>query len=658
MKKTSFFTPTAFMLSGLFSLHVLAQDADGVDEPASEEAPVKLEDLVVTAALEPLPANVVASSLTIITREDIEARQVKFVADLLRDVPGFNVSQSGGAGTQTQVRVRGAEANQILVLLDGVRANDPASSDEFQWQYALTSDVERIEIVRGPQSSIWGSDAVAGVVNIIRRKGSASRSLSARAELGSFGTTDLAADGAWSSDTLRLRAGVSHYDTDGISAAAVGTEKDGAENTTGSLGLEWDLTDALTLVASAQSVDTTSEFDDIDSAITGLPEDADRVTEGSQAYWQGDLRFAPAASAWSGNLGVSYSDTDNDNFSAGAFRSSTAAEVLELRARTSVSWGGKNAAAHRLTFALDHRETDFSARGATSQSADNQDQSMDVTGIAAEYVGQPFDGFSWSVSGRRDDNSDFGDIDTWQIAASHQVEEHVRVRGSYGTGSKSPTFTERYGFFPGFFLANPDLKPEESKGWELGVESDWLEGRLTLGAAYFDMVLENEINGNAFDIDSGLFTAVNRSEDSDRSGFELTLDARPVPGLTLAANYTYLDATEPGFSGDLRETRRPRHMASFNANWRFMDDRANLNLNLNYAGEQDDVLFRPPLFARETVTLGSYTVADVAGAYRLTEALELVFRVSNLTDEDYQEVLGYGRPGRAYYGGLRGRFSF
>jgi len=288
------------VLTGFSAVSLQAQMATEAVPEADGETPLALDEIIVTAALEPLSARDVASSVTVITREEIEARQVRFIGDLLRDVPGFNVSQSGGPGAQTQVRVRGAEANQLLILVDGVRANDAASVDEFQWQYALTSEIERIEIVRGPQSSIWGSDAVAGVVNIIRRSGEQATRIGGRAELGSFGTRDLAVDGAWSTDALRLRAGVSSYDTDGINASLVGDEKDGTENTSASAGLEWDISEALDLLASVQATDATSEFDDFDFSVTGLPQDADRVTEAEQAYWRGELRFQPGSSIWSG----------------------------------------------------------------------------------------------------------------------------------------------------------------------------------------------------------------------------------------------------------------------------------------------------------------------------------------------------------------------
>ncbi len=284
---------------------------------------------------------------------------------------------------------------------------------------------------------------------------------------------------------------------------------------------------------------------------------------------------------------------------------------------------------------------------------------MDVTGFAAEYLGQPFAGFTWTASARYDNNSEFDDIGTWRLAFTHVVDPGVRVRGSYGTGSKTPTFTERFGFFPDFFIGNPDLVPEKSKGWEFGLDWDLPGDRVTIGGAYFSTTLENEIDGFVFDPDTFAFTAANKDSDSDRSGFELLLTSRPLAGLVISANYTYVDATEDDANGvAVRELRRPRHMGSLNADYRFADDRAGLNLNVNYTGDQIDTFFDPSTFISSTVTLDSYTVVDLAGSWRLTDSLELVGRVTNLFDEDYEEVLGYSRPGVAFYGGLRGRFDF
>ncbi len=625
----------------------------------AEEDPLELDELLVSAALEPVSAADVASSVTVITREQIEQRQVKYLSELLRDVPGFAVSQSGGPGTLTQVRVRGTEANQLLVLVDGVRANDPASSDEFQFQFASTANIERIEIIRGPQSAIWGTDALAGVINIIRRKDVDEDYLATTAEYGSFSSLDLAVDGGVSRESFRLSGGLSYMATDGTNISRDGNEEDAADNTAANLAMELDANEEWALMFSGLHVDAHSDFDDFDNFVTGLPIDADRETQATRDYLKGEAHWQPSDSAWNGSLTAGWLDTDNRNFADGVWDGATSANTLELRARASVLLGDREVGNHRLSFAFDQEDINFSQRGTAFPWGDpNQDQSYDVLGYAAEYVGKPTESFTWTANGRQDEYSDFDDVFTWQLAASQRLGDSLRLRASTGTGSKAPTFIERFGYYPDYFVGNPDLKPETSKGWELGVEWDLLEHSLVLGAAWFDQQLEDEIDGFVFEPASGSFTAVNKSGDSERQGLELTLSGKLTESFDLNASYTYLDANEITATGDrVAEARRPEHMASLNANYRFADQRGNVNLNINFNGKQLDNYFPPPFYAPEQAELDGFTVVDLAASWKLTDRFELTGRLSNLLDEDYEEILGFARPGRAVFAGLRGRFS-
>ena len=622
------------------------------------EDALELDDLVVTAGLQPISISDVASSITVITREEIEQKQALYLSELLRDVPGFAVSQAGGAGSQTQVRVRGAEANHLLVLIDGVRANDPSANDEFQYQFALTSNIERIEIIRGPQSAAWGSDAVAGVINIIRKKDLANNYLSGNFEAGSFGTINGGIEGGYSGAAVSINAGLSFLDTDGTNISRNGDEKDGAENMTGNISLQYNASDAIRLRLSANLVDASSEYDDIDYFATGLPGYADRLTVTQQSFVSGELNYEPPQSRWSGSLSVNRMDSDNDNFSDGNWSGATAAETLEYRVRGGVLLGNEHN--HRVSFALEREEVDFSQRGQASLYGDpNQDQDYRSNGYAIEYVGKPLTGFTWTASARLDDYSDFDDATTWQLAASYRLSAAHRLRGSIGTGSKTPTFTERYGFFEDLFLGNPDLKPESSRGWEIGIESNWSDNRHQFQLAYFDQDLQDEIDGFVFDPDTFLFTARNKQTDSKRQGIEAIFDTRLSEAVTLGASYTYTDATEKNGAGQsVQEVRRPKHMASLSTNYRFSDDRGNLNLNVRYNGSQQDVFFSPLTYESEYIKLDAYTLLNLAVSWKLTQSLELTGRVSNLLDEEYEEVLGFARPGRGIYAGLRGRFGF
>ena len=187
----------------------------------------------------------VGSATTVITREQIDRRQLRYVTDLLRSVPGFSVAQSGVAGSQTQVRVRGAEANHVLVLIDGIRANDPGSGDEFRWEYLSTGAIERVEIVRGPQSSLWGSDAVAAVVHIITRPGHGNSFANGYAEGGSNSTANVGLNGGTNIGSWQLGGGIEYLDTDGQNISRSGSEKDGSDLTTASLSVGYDASASL-----------------------------------------------------------------------------------------------------------------------------------------------------------------------------------------------------------------------------------------------------------------------------------------------------------------------------------------------------------------------------------------------------------------------------
>jgi len=623
------------------------------------EEPLQLNDLVVTAGLEPVSSRDLSRSVTVITREEIEHRQVRYLADLLRDVPGFAVSQAGGPGTQTQIRVRGAESNHLLVLIDGIRANDPASVDEFQFQYALTSNIERIEIIRGPQSATWGTDALAGVINIIRRKDAGSDYLAANAEYGSFDSRSAGIEGALAGQRYRLGGGVAFQDTDGTNISRNGHERDGSRNTNANASLDIDASDALHLLFSGQFVDAHSDFDDFDFIETGLPIDANLVTKAQRRYLRGEARFEPEAGRWNSSFSLNWLDTDNDNYRDGLAESSTAAQSLEWRLKASVLLGSTDKRNHRLTFALNREERDFHQRGVASPFGDpNQNQSYDITGYAAEYLGQPRERFTWTVSGRRDQFNAFDNVSTWQAGASWRAMPGLKLRASAGTGSKAPTFTDLFGFYADYFIGNPHLKPETSKGWELGLETDFGGRGPGLSIAWFDSQLEDEIDGFVFDPETFLFTAKNKDGNSRREGLELVLDGDIGKLFSFTASYTYVNARERDASGLWqREVRRPKNMASLAANYSFAAARGNLNLDINHNGRQLDNFYPPPFYALQQVHLGAYTVVGLAVSWKLTAELELTGRVSNLFDEDYEEILGFARPGRAVYAGLRGHFQ-
>lgn len=621
---------------------------------SSEQNVEKLSNLIVTAGFQPFDSNQFGGTTTVITAADIAVMQATYLSDILRQVPGFSLNQSGGPGTQTQLRVRGAEANHTLVLVDGVRQNDATASDEFLFNYGLLDHVERIEIVRGPQSSIWGTDAVSAVINIITKQAN-DDTLNADLELGSFDTKRLAVNAGRNQENWFLNAGVNALDSAGSNISRQGNEADGFENMSAHLKWGFNATESMDLSLALRHSDAMNEYDGTDFVSTGLPIDADLWTERNQSTAQVAVNFSPVDSNWHTQFQYSWMQTEAENFIHGLGQASaTDSNTDEVRLNSSYQFGQQNN--QTLSMALDHRQIDFSQSGeATSFGDPNQHQDYSVTGMALEYRHQLNQKFNWHVSGRLDDFNRFEDVSNFNLAANYLINEDWRVRASFGTGSKAPSFIERFGYFPANFVGNPNLEPEESDAYELALRKSWQNTQLEL--VYFNQDLSHEIDGFVYDVNSGLFTAANKTGSSKRDGFELVWSGLITENLDYNFNYTYTDATESNAEGQqIQEIRRPKNLANLNLNYQFADNRANLHGRINHVGTQYDVFYDPITYASSNVKLDAYTTVDLTFTWDLNEQWQTYLKGQNIFDEDYEEVLGYARPGAAYSIGVKASF--
>ncbi len=608
----------------------------------------KLETVVVRAAREPVDAAATGSAVTVLDEGYLAQRQTAALAEILRSVPGAAVSRAGPIGAQSQLRLRGAEANHTLVFIDGIRANDPAQNGEFNFAHLLNTDIEAVEVIRGPQSALWGSDALSGVINVRTRRGDEGLGGSLYAEGGANNWQNLGANARFGNQRLRGAVGVASIETDGDNISRDGGEDDGYENTTATGNLDWAATEHLSIAGSLRHVDASNDYDEVDFS-TGLPADSNSRSDTEQLYGRLGATLSTLDGRWRHSASVTLTDTDNEN-RAEFSRTRTEAEVLVFTLQTSFDL----ALGHTLTGAYERWEENFKQRGTASAFGDpNRDEDIDTDSFIVEYRGQISENLSVQASARNDDNSDFDDKTTGRISAAWQVAERTTLRSAWGTGIKNPTFTERFGFFTNF-IGNPDLKPEESEGWELGIDQRLLDDRLRLSATWFDEELEDEINGFAFDAGLGDFTAVNEDGTSERQGLELSARWLLLEGLSLNAAYTWLDSSDPDGSDEIR---RAEHIGSANLNWDFMSGRANLNLQVDYNGEQDDFFFPPTPPFQERVELGDFTLISLAGSYRVLDSLELYARLENATDANYEEVFGFVAPGRTAIAGLRYRFG-
>jgi len=609
----------------------------------------EVDTIVVTASRSPIAKVNLGSSATVITREQIELRQARYVTDILRSVPGFVVSHVGTTGSQTQVRVRGAEANHVLVLIDGVRANDPASGDEFRWELLSTSNIERIEIVRGPQSSLWGSDALSAVVHIITQSGGERPGINAYAEGGSFNTVNGGLNGGTGGDTWSLAFGLERLATDGTNISRIGSEDDESDMITASLSAQLWPSENLTLQLGLRTVDAYSQFDPVDFFETGLPEDGDVATDSERSYWNGGATLSTLDGRILHHIYARYLDTDNRNLADGARDSSTASDRKTFTYQSDMQIGE-----NLLSMAIEHERTRFEQRGEIGFGDPNQGQQMSVNSLIADFQGRSIDRLTWLLSARYDDNSDFDSAVSGRLSLAYHFSDTTIVRANLGTGRKAPTFIERFGFFPGQFTGNPDLKPEKSKSIDLGIDRLLFDNAVELQLSVYYQTLEDEINGFVFDPDTFLFTAENIDGDSVRTGVEAAATFNLTDNLSFGGSYTYTDSTENDGSGnDVRELRRPRHNGSLNTSYRFLDERANLRLVADYGGTSTDIFFPPFPAPSEIVSLESHWLLDLTASYDINQDTNIFVRANNLLDEDYEQVYGYRTPGRSAYVGVR-----
>ena len=627
---------------------------------AQEIAQDNLETVLVRAAREPISISELGSAVTVLNSETLAQRQTAPLAEILRSVPGVAVSRVGVMGSQTQLRVRGGEANQVLVFIDGIRANDPAQNDEFNMAHVLNYDIESVEVIRGPQSALWGSDALSGVINITTRQAQGGSRASAFAEGGSNSWQNYGASGAYSDEQWRSSASVNNLETDGENISRQGNEDDGYKNLTTNLGLGYDFTDDFKLDSNFRYTDAQNDFDSTDFN-TGLIADSANRTDVDQLYGRVIARLNTLDGRWSHQLSYAITDTRNKNRDENSF-APTGFDVTEADADISVAsypYTFQIVEDHSITAAIEHEEEDYKQRGPTDFGDPNRNESLETDSAVLEYRGAVTESVSVLAGVRHDDNSDFKDKTTGRLSAAWRIlDGRTKLRASYGTGIKNPTFTERFGYFNDF-IGNPNLKPEESSGWDVGIDQRLLNDHLNLSLTWFQEELKDEINGFVFDPATGGFTAENENGNSDRKGVEFNGSWLVLTSVNLGFAYTWLDATEEDdFSGkDSREIRRPKHIASANLNWVFLNDRANLNLNVDYNGKQDDFFFPPVPPFQERVELDEFTLVTVASSYQLTKQLQLFARVENALDENYEEVYGFATQGRTAYAGARYSFA-
>ena len=615
---------------------------------AAHQVDGDMENILVSASLLPITSKRSANAITIIGSDQIKNRAVVSVSDLLRDVAGLAVSRSGVQGSQTQIRVRGGEANHLLVLIDGVEVNNPSQNDEFNWGNLVASDIERIEVIRGPQSSMLGSDAMAGVVNIITRSADQPLSTNIFSEIGSFNTQNNGISIGLKDGAFDMRLGISDLQTDGDNISRSGSEKDGYENTNLNLKSGWRVSNQLNLTLAARQSDGINEFD-ADINFDSLIDDQDDLSKFLSSTKRLKADYSSLDGHWQHQLSIARSTNENAEFNGHIPGTATYSNKDQQRLVSSLLWSELN---HRLSFLVEREEEKFQQRGVINDYGifgiydPNQKRSRDTDSMALEYRADISDKLTVAASTRYDDNSEFNTGNTSRIEAIYQINDSLRMRSAYGTAIKNPTFTERFGFYTNF-IGNPSLEPEQSSNWELGIDQQFLGGHSSISFTLFNSELENEIDGNFVDPVTFRYTSVNRAGLSKRQGMELITLNQFNDAVSLNFSYTYTDAVESdGNDRYVDEVRRPRHTGSLNLSWQ-VKDTLHINTNAQYNGSQIDVVYPA------NVKLADYTLINLSANYKATQNLDIYIRFDNLFDESYEEVFSYQTLGFSANVGIR-----
>lgn len=632
------------------------------------------DTLVVTGVATPVEQDKVGQSITVIPAKLIEDQGYAYVPDVLRQVPAVAVSQAGAPGSLTQVRIRGAEANHTLVLLDGIDISSP-DQGETDFSTLLAGNLSRIEVLRGPQSGLYGSNALAGVINLVSRRETDGHTFGASIEAGSFNTLQLdASAGIGNADTYASisvnRLSSDGYDVSpdqtaaGVPAVGVGAragDNEGNEITTVNLRGGAALSDILHVNGVARYLNSEAETDGqaFNFPIPGLAYD-DASTNAHEQYVVGaSATLDPFAGAWETTFSASRVDetrtstftnypfllgppvpTPDELLLLPLFESKIDSTRTKYGVQSTLRFGDKNLA-HFLTGFVEREEETYDDKST------NHDEKRKLDAFGLQYRVEIANQLDLYVTGRRDQHDTFQDADTYSLAASWAIPDTgARLHTSYGTGVTSPTFVEQFGFDPAFFIGNPALVPEEAVGWDFGVEQSLFADKLIVDLTYFASTLDNEIF-TPFIPAQSKFMSLNRGTESDRDGWELSVTATPTDDISLYGTYTKLDATQ--FDGI--ETRRPENQASLDASWKIGGGPVQINLGVTYNSDMVDTNFG----TGASVAIDPYTLVRLGASWQATDQVELYTRIENLTDESYQEVFGYDAAPQAVYVGLRFR---
>ncbi len=646
---TCFFSMTASALA-----QAPAQEAAVAPDPdVTAKGVIDVEEIVVSATRTPQFIYKVGSSITVLSEDSIHESQATVVSDLLSQTPGVSFSRNGGIGGTTAVRIRGAETDQTVVVIDGVKLSDPATTGGgYNFANLLTGDIGHIEVLRGAQSTLWGSQAIGGVVNVLTTVPTKPLEVSAEAEGGSYGTGSASAAIGGLQDRLTWRLAGSYYTTDGISAYVNGREPDGYRNTGASGRLRYEFTDDVSLDLRGIYSRGRNKFDGFPPPTFAFNDTREfGVTKEFVGY--AGANFALLDGRLKNRVAYAYTDTDRDQFNPDQAVTTRTFESAGKNKRWEYQGSASVAQGWDVVFGGEHETSAFRTASPSAAAPNPVPSAASVTldsgygQVQASLV----EGLTLTGGLRYDSHGTFGSRVLGQAAAAWGLNDGASVvRASFGQGFKAPTLYQLYSIY-----GNTRLNPERADSFDGGLEQRFLDGALVLSATGFYRKTLNQIdfvscpNTNVLCIagKQGVYDNIARTR---AKGLELSGSAK-VADLKVQANYTLTDVKNQSTGstnfGKLL-ARRPRHTANLWVTYEWPEN-ISTGATMRYEGRVFDD-------AANRNVLAAHTLLDLRTAWAFREGFEVYGRVENVTNKVYQTTRNYSSPRRGFFGGVRAKF--
>jgi vitamin B12 transporter len=598
-----------------------------------------LPTIVVSPTTVPTPVNQIANSITVISGQDMERDQRRTVTDALTAVPGLQVVQNGSSGAQTSVFIRGTNSNHVKVLIDGIDVSDASNPNgAFDFAHLLTSDIEKIEVLRGPQSGLYGASAIGGVISITTKKGSGPPKVTGYVEGGSFGTFNQAIGIGGSQDRFNYAFNVAHfrYENQPVTPAymvppgghAIGNAYD---NKTLSTKLGYDVDKNLSFNFIGRYIDAILHYSDDD------PNTFPGATFPTQSDYRNRNFYGRTEAVWTtldgrlvNTFGVNYTNyarenKDPDPNPLTAFNAT--GEKYEWHGAFTVMPG-------QILVAGLERQNERATSDNVDAKTGNQAGFLEIQSEVAKR-------FFFVANIRHDNNDAFGGHDTWRVAPAVIVPgTETKLKASYGTGFKAPDLYQLYGQGPFGFMGNPGLLPETSRGYDFGFEQPLLDDRVRFGVTYYRNDLTNLIEFN------NTFTTLVNVGNAVTYGAEAFVAVKINDQLRTRLDYTR--TTARNLDTDTELLRRPRDKYTLATVWQPTDKLA-ISPTVIYLGHWLDI-DRSTFVMREG---GGVVTVNLAVNYALNAHATLFAHADNLFNNQYEEPLGWLQPGLSVYGGVK-----